>query len=446
MTSNEAPIATPADPPLGAANEALLLHSGELVVIQGSQRILVEGVIRWEWLPTPQITYEFSTDSPEINAWDITEEFTVDIPGEVTSSLESPTGSEISNPLFRASGRMENSTYGTGEDVRRVTFHVPNMPEVNGHWLSAPGGGSWNGRLAFRAGDWVITLDSRPDRRAIRDQLRNRGGYATTHTGELTRHDNSAMSQEEISSAFHLLRCVLSLSFGRQIAPCLGLGFNFDGEVAWRDWRVFSIKPWTGSHQLIDETRYSDLADIFSLVGDLWSDDFSRELLSNAVNYYLEANDPMPVNIAVSAGQAALELLAYEKLVEESGSLTSKQYKTAPAHENISAFLSTFSINDKIPAKLSMLKSAALGANPQCLTGPEILTRMRNGVIHPSRHKQKFSTSAWIEAWELTCRYVCLAILGRIGFNGSYRDPVEPNKYAGVVSTVPWAKDKSGSN
>jgi hypothetical protein len=73
MTANEAPNAIQADPPLGAANEPLLLHAGELVVAQGTRRISVEGVIRWEWLPTPQITYEFSTDSPELNAWDITE-------------------------------------------------------------------------------------------------------------------------------------------------------------------------------------------------------------------------------------------------------------------------------------------------------------------------------------------------------------------------------------
>jgi hypothetical protein len=446
MTANEAPNAIQADPPLGAANEPLLLHAGELVVAQGTRRISVEGVIRWEWLPTPQITYEFSTDSPELNAWDITEEFNVEIPEVITVDSEIPADDEDSSPLLRASGRMKNTTVGPGEDVRRVTFHVPNMPDVNGHWLSEPGGRSWNGRLAFHAGDWMIILDSRPDRRAIRDQLRDRGGYATTHTGELTRRDNAPMSQEEISRAFHLLRCVLSFSFGRQITPCLGIGFNSDGEVTWRDWRVFHIRPWSGAHRLVDETRYSDLADIFSLMGDLWTDEFSRELLSNAVHYYLEANDPMPINIALSAGQAALELLAYEKLVEESAALTSRQYKAAAAHENISAFLKAFSVDDQIPATLSNLKSAASGANPPCLTGPEILTRMRNGVIHPSRHKQKFDTDAWVEAWELTCRYVSLAILGRIGFNGSYRDPVEPNKHAGVISNVPWANTQAGGN
>ncbi|WP_157847688.1 hypothetical protein [Streptomyces violens] len=446
MTPNEAANAIQADPPLGAANEPLLLHAGELVVTQDGQRFPVEGVIRWEWLPTPQITYEFSTDSPELNTWDITEEFTVEIPDTVTIGSEILSDNEDSKPLLRASGRMKNTTVGTGEDIRRVTFHVPNMPDVNGHWLSEPGGRSWNGRLAFRAADWMFILDSRPDRRAIRDQLRDRGGYATTHTGELTRHDSTPMSQEEISSAFHLLRCVLSFSFGRQITPCLGLGFNSGGEVAWRDWRVFHIRPWSGAHRLVDETRYSDLADIFSLVGDLWSDEFSRDLLSNAVHYYLEANDPMPVNIAVSAGQAALELMAYEKLVEENRTLTSSQYKSAAAHENISALLRTYSIDGQIPAILSRLKSAASGANPPCLTGPEVLTRMRNGVIHPSRHKQKFSTDAWVEAWELTCQYVSLAILGRIGFNGSYRDPVDPNKYAGVVSTVPWVNGQPGGN
>ncbi len=323
--------------------------------------------------------------------------------------------------------------------MRRVTFHVANMPYVRGSDLST-GRTWWKGRISLEAGGWRITFDARPDHKTIESQLRRIGGYAVTHTGQLERIDGGGFSPEEASDAFELIRACLSFAFGRSISPSLATGFDGSGRVVWQDWRAFVIAPWRTSHAIIDKVVGApDLEELFLRIGNIWGDSFVRELVTRAIQYYLASNDPNPINVAVSNGQAGLELLAYEKLVEDLKRLTDREYRSPrnPAHKNINRLLSEFRVRGKLPKTLTALHAAA--KSQKCSSGPEILTKMRNGVTHPSRSKPKYNTEAWIEAWELMCRYLILCILARIDFQGSFSDPIEPNKMVGTVARVPWA-------
>ncbi|WP_405848516.1 hypothetical protein [Streptomyces sp. NBC_01518] len=428
--------------PLGDPNESFDLYSGILAASDGATSVNVDGTVRWDWLPTPRITYAFSTDDPKTNAWDLGENIEASVPDgeplvpggtEITAAREAQSAGNLS-----VEGRLVPTVRGNTSDVRRVTFLLPNVPQVNGEWIRGFGH-SWNGRWILEAGDWQFIIDERHDRVPVRSRLRRSGGYAFTHVGEFTRKDGAAMPEDEISNVFHLLRCVFSFAFGRAISPALASGYDSNEVLTWLDWRVFHIAPWQPASQIIDETGIADLKQLFSGFGSLWSDQFARDLLSNAVSYYLECNDMNPLHLAASAGQAGLELLAYERLVEEQQVFTSAQYKPRKAHENISALLASYGISDALPSGLANLCGAAGSVNPPCGTGPEIITRMRNGVIHPSRKKPKFNTSQWLEAWELVSSYLILSILGRVSFNGRYRDPVNPQRHSGAVTKVPWA-------
>lgn len=427
--------------PFNAPNEPLELYSGTLTASEGDKPVAVDGTIRWAWLPTPRVTYTFTTDDPKTNGWDIGGDIQVSIPeSEPLLSGDSGSAAEDTSDAWALSidGWLKPTTRGNSSDVRQVTFFLPNVPQVHGAWIRGHGR-SWNGRWSLEAGDWQFTIDERHDRIPVRQELRKSGGYAFTHVGEFTRKDGAAIPEDEISNVLHLLRCIFSFSFGRATSPALASGYDSSNSLAWVDWRVFHITPWTATSQIIDETGFADLEQIFAGFGNLWSDPFERELLSNAVSYYLECNEMNPLPLAISAGQACLELLAYERLVEEQRTFTSGQYKARSAHENISALLASYKISNTIPTELTRLSGAASSANPRCGSGPEIITRMRNGVIHPSRKKPKFSTEEWLECWQLVSSYLILSILGRASFEGSYRDPVNPVKHAGSVTKVPWA-------
>lgn len=428
--------------PLGAVDEPILLHSGDLLATQGKQTIRVSGTIHWEWLPTPRIAYRFSTSDPDLYKWDLfASDYDIQLPDDSAIKSNDASSPDTEAAALHMDGRMSNITLGTKVDIRRVVFHVANMPSLHGAHLQN-GQSWWNGHLEFTTQTWKFILDEREDRDVIRGDLRARGGYAATHVGELTRIDGAELSEEEISNAFHMLRCCLSFAFGRHITPFLAVGFDSSGAVTWQDWRVFALSSWTGGSHVIDATGRLDMAELISGFGRLWSDQFTRDLLSYATHYYLECSDPQPLNLAVSAGQAGLELLAYERLVEELKQLTAKEYKNSqvnPAHKNLAELISSYGIDTSLPQALTNLCAAASRVQPACTTGPEILTRMRNGVIHPSRSKPKFSSAEWTEAWLLTQHYLLLTILGRINFKGSFRDPLDPDKNSGKVTRVPWA-------
>ncbi|MGW5006626.1 hypothetical protein [Streptomyces parvulus] len=444
MGPNTVAIPTDAVPTLRGVNEALDLYSGELLVSQGSKSETLLGVVRWKWLPTPRIQYEFSDDSPAAFEWDISEDFEVEIPDAAGSEdfepvIEDDSESSASQGSYvRVEGYLKPKTFGSSSGYKSVLFQIPNMPEVYGHWLSSEKK-QWKGRLVYEAGEWEVVIDSRRDRNVIHRELRKFGGYGVTHTAKLSRRDGALMAESDVFDAFTLIRCVLSLAFGRKITPILGVGLDEAGQIMWRDWRVFAVQSWSGAHQMIDETGYSSLGDLFKKFGSLWSDEFTKELLSNSVHYYLECLDPTPVNLAVSAGQAGLELLAYEKQVDKDKVKTSKQYKSQTAAENIAELLAAYGIDDQIPATCSKLTAAASKVDPKCKNGPEIVTRMRNGVIHLSRTKPKFETDAWIDCWQLVSKYLALSILGRVDYEESYRDPLDTNKHVGAVTKVPWA-------
>ncbi|MFJ9183936.1 hypothetical protein ACIRQO_12800 [Streptomyces anulatus] len=442
MTLGKIPPSLAPTYPFNAPNEPLELYSGTLTASEGAASVAVEGVIKWAWLPTPRVTYSFATDDPKTNGWNIGGDIEVSVPaseplltGDTGSATEEGT---LSAWALSMDGWLKHTTRGDSSDVRRVTFFLPNVPQVNGTWIQGHGH-SWNGRWSLEAGDWQFTIDERQDRIPVRKTLRQSGGYAFTHVGEFTRKDGAAIPEDEISNVLHLLRCIFSFSFGRATSPALVSGYDSSNSLAWLDWRVFHIAPWTPASQVIDETGLADLKEIFAGFGSLWSDPFERELLSNAISYFLQCNEMNPLPLATSAGQAGLELLAYERLVEEQQAFTPAQYKNRTAHDNISALLASYKVANSIPPELTRLIGAAASANPQCGTGPEIITRMRNGVIHPSRKKPKFSTEEWLECWQLVSSYLILSVLGRVSFKGDYRDPVNPVKHAGSVTKAPWA-------
>lgn len=422
-------------PPTGV-NEPIRLYSGNLTASSSTISFPASGEITWYWLPTPRIDYEITSSDPKVLQWDMSEELTIGIPGDDSAEIDTVTNG-ADPPTIHARARLPGITRGSKEDIRRVTFHVANMPPMIIGDELRDRKSYWRGRTILTGNGWSVILDARQDRRKIRDQLREMGGFAITHTGQLDRAGGEAFTEEEATNALRLLGCCLSFAFGRHISPSLAEGYDSSNELVWQDWRVRRISPWSTRHSIIDETRQADLVDLFLHFAGFWADPLMQNLLSHATHYYIEASDPNPVELATSTAQAGLELLAYEKLVG-SGALSGRKYKDNSADRNMSMLLSKYSIDDAIPASLSDLNEAAQLA-PACGSGPEILTRMRNSVMHPKRNKPRYVTEAWLDAWSLARKYLILATLGRIGFQGSIRDPLDEEKHVGKVTRVPWA-------
>jgi hypothetical protein len=379
------------------------------------------GRLCWQWLPTPRVTYNLTVDDTDVLLWS---------PHDVSAEIDNaPPDGQAPPPtqnLTQLDGPYGNQTRGDATGMTRLVFQVPNMPAIVSDWLDS-GAGQWRGRIVLKSLVWQVVLDARQDRDDVSSKLHTTGGYGVMYVGELTRVNPGVLTTDEADYALSALHACLSFAFGRHITPALTVGYNSNEALAWEVWRVFRIAPWSGAETVID-TRVgaSDLSGLFGGFATLWQDDFTRDLLARAVYYYLESNDPMPLELAVASSQSGLELLAWEELVEEKKSLTVKKYKDNSAADNMRELLSSYHVDVSVPGRQTQLSAAA--ARLSCNDGPEILTRMRNGAMHPSRKKPRFSQDEWVQSWCLVRRYIILAILGRAGHQGAFRDPVSDNK------------------
>lgn len=436
-------------PPTGP-NTPIELFEGTVSIEANGSRIPAFGRVRLEWLPTPQLMISYHCTQPGAQIAVLQAHSSGEGPTvtpEIDSVPRPPQGTwspDTTAPVHaddeQCASTVQVLPAGNGTVVE-VSFLVANLtPVMNAHWLAAERA-SWTGRTVLRGGGWLVVLDAPSSRREVRDNLQRRGGYATTHVGRLVRENGADFTPAEAAEVLNALRYTLSFAVGRWVAPILPVGLDAEGEAVWTVWHSGElVHPYNrGGHELADIMTRAHIPDLFTAFMSVWADDFGRDVLCRAVDYYIEACDPNPCELAVSAAQSALEMLAYVVLVEE-GTMSKTQFKKLGAAGTRRSLLDSCAINTDYPANLMLLKKA--GTDLQYDDSVKLLTEMRNTVIHPSRENESFSGEAWTEAWLLSLSHLLLAILSYVRYDGTYRDPLAETKYVGVVAKVPWANGR----
>ncbi|MGQ4427186.1 hypothetical protein ACN6LL_002025 [Streptomyces violaceoruber] len=424
----------------------VVLHAGRLNVEHEGRSFEATGDLTWRWNPRPQVIYAAS--STEYGRYGIKHNLgslsDVVVRPLNDSIVPQPPFEEMSDEgwVWKADGRIRDMVIGGERDLERVTFSLPNFPDIHGFSLSS-GGSHWLGRLLLPMEEWDLVLDSvAPPSRVYKD-LRREGGYAVTHVGEFRKRDGSVFSPSRAAEVIEYLRYVLSFACGRWTAPVLSVGYQPDGTPVWADWRAYRVSPWSGGHTLVDPVNAEILNGLIACTDSVWLDAYRKDVFQYAVNYYIDGCAGDPIELATSTFQAGLELLSWAVLVEELQLISRKEYQSPanPAHKVIGRMLGRWNIDVNVPSRMTSLVGAAMSdaANP-CKSGPEIITRMRNGVIHPKRRigARRYDVEVWIDAWQLSQYYLLLATLAYVGYEGSFRSPIAESKYAGSVETVPW--------
>lgn len=428
-------------------NHPIRLSEGTLVSHHDGQRFEAPGSVQLNWAPMPHIGYIIGFNDPDIES-----KFYPDPPNEPDVSVDkgvvpaAPTGTspDYSEYLMTLSGWLNNTEIQNPAAgvMSSATFFVANLPMVLRADLIGEGNHRWAGRVALNGGGWTVTLDAIEGCNERQASLQREGGYAITHTGRLARADGSIFTSGEAMDALGAIRYTLSFACGRWVSPVLPVGYSAQGGPVWACWEHPTVDAWRAANTVADPMTPTHLPDLFARITDAWGDPFRREVVARSIHYFIQANLPSPVDLAVSTAQAGLELLAWTALVAD-GPRTNSQYQGGRAHDNLRDSLSARSIDTSIPAELPDLQNAANSQN--CTDGPEILTRMRNGVIHPTRNKPKFNSAEWIDAWRLAEHYLMLMILSYVSYNGTHRDVIT-RRHVGDVLAVPWAPTPDALN
>lgn len=427
------------------------LYRGQFDIKVGTTEYKIDGEITLAWLPSPRVVWSGASDNVDPFVDQDGSLRYVDpiflpkfdrLPLAPSGTTSPSVKSDDWN--FQGSGRVGSTQIPEAYqgEMASATFLIANLPRVVGAGWIRSGTHTFAGRTSINADVWQMKIDAVADIEAIERGLYESGGHAITHVGSIERVDGSKFGVDTLVNVLSALRYSLSLGAGRWVSPCLPVGYAADDSAVWSRWDTPLVTPWRHTNGVSDPFHRDHMGDLFTGLLDAWDDSLKREILTRAIYYLMDANDPTPVEIAVSSAQAGLELLAWAELVQDAKLYSERDYKSRTAADNFRELLNRKNIPVAIPADHPHLLSVGvvLAANGGFVggDGPELLTRMRNCVMHPSSSKPRFSTDQWVDAWRLSRHYLQLAILAFVGYNGTHCDPLVVERHASQVESVPW--------
>ncbi len=336
--------------------------------------------------------------------------------------------------------RFPPTTFGSGVDLFRVGFSAFNLPPIMGNAVRLGGArrrSATAGRLVMASDDWTIALDPTENLRERVERAKVRGGHLLSHAGVLMRADNQPFDGAAVDVVLGALYWLLAFAMGRRCGPALPYGYRRDGHrVIWADWRIRAVDSYRAPMGWFDLNDREGLNRLFPQFLDLWQQPSMRGLLVGIISWYLAAQAPDPIEIAIPATQVALETLAH--VVPLHRAMDDKALGGGQAR-NVARMLKSLSIPIGIPTTMTDLIAAAKPTEPW-KHGPDALTRLRDDLVHP-KAKYQWKGEAMVDAWRLGLWYVEMALLAWLEYNGTYNSRLEDNRWRGKVVPVPWAPE-----
>ena len=291
---------------------------------------------------------------------------------------------------------------------------------------------------------WRFRLTSNPDV-ALRQRLRDELGVAETHAGILDRADGGSFDAEEAIRVLDGWRLAMSFGTGSRIGiwrQVLSRPQDFVDD-GWRAFASPSVDPWHDHHRIVDANDGFGIPEVVALVLVRRAADPDQAAIDElAMNFALEANGTAPVEMRIAAAGAGLELIAWDRLVEDSGddsvskAVRKRRYAARSASDNLALLLATASIDTEVP---TILRSYA-SIHSEADSGAVAVAALRNRVMHPRRRVGELSLpgEVWAAGWQLAVQYLELLILHRLGYCGRYSDRFR-SEWVGRTFVVPWA-------
>lgn len=438
-------------------DEDVLLYAGAFSSTDGSRTY--QGDVCFRWRPTPRVesTGECPTDANDLaglfnfegreEMWVVPDALVFDLADDALPSQPMERMVPHGLPGYGVAKSLVQQALGDPSDLESVTFLIPNG------WNGFDGIGicdpdhpetTWHGRTVASGDGWTVTFDcaAAMDSDGWRE-LERSGGSRFTHVGRIVREDGATFTGEEAFEVLDRVRVALNLALGRRTTCALPVGWH-SGKAVWGRWFPAPVDACRDvSHWLDGTIVHGQIAEVVGRVLDFTSDPISRRTLKHALPYYVAANVDVQVELAVAIPISALQLLAFVRFVTN-GAHSRAQWQTVKTEDQIRMLLDTAHIDSAgLPARFGGLSAlqATLGSTSPPRDALGLVIKMRNVVTHPTKtHPGDFTICQWAEAGMLVRRWLSLALLEAIGYEGQIASsPFDAPRWTGQVEPVPWS-------
>jgi hypothetical protein len=346
---------------------------------------------------------------------------------------------------------------GTEHKLNRVTFHLASYPDVitdkvfddilmeYGKEIKT----SWS-RVSLEHGEWSIDIEPYGHIHTIRTRDFRPPYPALSGVGQIRKRDGSQFNPKHVLRVLERLRIFLSFAFADWKTPLFIVGSNSHAVRS-----VLRITPYDSGTKWfhsgwLDIRHGQHLTQAYPGFCDLWEKKEWQFPVRQAIKWLIDAtNSTSNVEGAIAVCQIPMEMFAWNLFVGDKALVSEDNFDKLNAAERFHLLLDRCGIPVAIPAELTAL-TAISTQGKKTYTGPQMLTQLRNSIIHPKESNRKTITG-WVtntkvsrqdvfrEALNLFTWYTTLVLLWLMDYRGEYANRL-PLFAPHRLERVPWAK------
>lgn len=435
------PEGTDGDHTVRPPNKPIKLYSGVFEVRQEGIPIKVQGTIEQHWYPYSLVRFKGRPTGkwiPELG------DAKLRIPKHFTMAAALVTEFSLGTRP-RVSGLVSGIVrIGQNRAVRAIKFYLPNFHNYVGSRVRfIRGDRIWSSasRITLSADGWRVFIDQEPEYHKLHGLLKARGGFGLGHVCLLTRSDGSRFKVHEASDFLSTLHFFLSFVRGLWCGPIIVTGVGGRGTL-WTEWGSWRISDWRGVPSWFPKHDVNGLDQAFREFRRLWSSSTWNEPLRELVHWYIEANlHAGALEGGLILGHTALELLACMHVVVDKKLVPIKPFNDLHSPQRLEMALGHLKIPVALPVELPGV--ARLATLKGLTSGPQVLSKVRNALVHPTPTNRNFLAQATkrdrYELVQLCLSYLELGILAVLDYQGEYVTRLKAGvTMAEATTKVPW--------
>lgn len=321
-------------------------------------------------------------------------------------------------------------TCGNDDKLLAVTFHLANYTEISSSRIVQDRGTHDCGpvrdysEIELNADGWRILVQPHRFTRELEWDAEKAIGNILNGIGQITRTNGEEFTISSVRNLIDALEYFLSFVLFQRMPLLLCVGSSGTKRRSWQLWRTKNVQYVYG-HNLktwVPICGGDLLSEAFTGFYEKWSTLEWHESLKLAIEWLLHAETQAAeenLNGAIAYAQIPFEMLASAASVEGH-----------TAAEKIEQLLSLCQVSCETPMQCENLY--ALEKKTSYNSGPKLIARVRNTVIHPSKANRgqliqwasEYGVSAEAipgETYRLFKHYLILIVLHSIGYRGAYR-------------------------
>jgi len=416
--------------PFEKPNQKIKIYQGEFKIKTTNEEIIFNGSLEYRWFPNVGV-YIDGTTKPDSKLIQKLKNDNLDVVIDNHTFGRDLGIIEFSNRRIQGFIFSPSVLGDRSISVNKVLFAIPNLIDLTP-----------NSRIELSDENFKIIIEKRLNFENYQKQLKNFGGYLLLYFGELTSNRNKPIDFSTSENILGELSLFITFINSRRVSILFRKG-QFEKDILWQDFTHYENATYQNVFGWVVPTETDKLNILWGNFRSIYSSQDGKDFLQNVIQWYIDSmNSFSNVIGGIITAQTALELLFNWLVIEKKKMIIGKDAENINASNKLRLLLAVINVNSETPHKFADLKKY-IDDNSNINDALEAIVSIRNAAVHAQKEKRKklaeINIETKLQALKLSQKYIELAILYILGYNGNFFDRTFNSVYKiECIQPVPW--------